>query len=68
MSDKMSDNVSEQLILAYIETHSEINATTAATLIDRSPGTARRILARLADEGFIVAVGANRNRKYKFTK
>jgi len=66
-SDKMSDNAHRQLILAYIETHNEINTTAVAKLIDRSPGTARRVLSRLADEGFIVAVGANKNRKYKLT-
>jgi len=68
VSDKMSDNTHRQLILAYIETHNEINATAAAKLIDRSSGTARRMLSRLVDEGFVVAIGANRNRKYKLTK
>jgi len=66
-SDKMSDNRHKQLILSYIETHGEINTTIAASLIDRSPGTARRILSRLNDENYIVAIGANRNRKYKLT-
>ena len=64
MSDKMSDNAHKQMILSHIETHGEINATITATLIDRSPGTARRVLSRLVDENVIVAVGANRNRKY----
>jgi len=65
MSDKMSDNFHEQMILSYMETCGEINATIAATLIDRSPGTARRVLSRLVGKSVIVAVGANRNRKYK---
>jgi len=68
VSDKTSDNAYEQMILSYIETNGEINATTTATLIDRSPSTARRILSRLVDESVIIAVGANRNRKYKFSK
>ena len=68
VSDKMSDNAHGQMIFAYIETHGEISATAAAKLIDRSPGTARRVLSRLVDEGIIVAVGANRNRKYKLAK
>ena len=67
MSDKlpMSDKSPRQMILAYIEEHGEINATIAAGLINRSPGTARRVLSRLVDEGDINAVGANRNRRYK---
>jgi len=70
VSDKpsMSDNAPRQMILAYMEEHGEINATIAAKLIDRSPGTARRVLSRLVDEGAIIAVGANRNRKYKFAE
>jgi len=65
MSDKASDSARKQMILSYIETHGEINAKTAATLINRSSSTARRILSQLVDESVIVAFGANRNRKYK---
>ena len=70
VSDKMplSDKSTKQMILAHIEAHGEINASTAARLIDRSSGTARRVLSRLVDEGVIIAVGANRNRRYKFTE
>ena len=68
VSDNVSDNTHQQIILAYIETHGEINATVAAQLIDRSPGTARRVLSRLVGENMLVATGANRNRKYKFAE
>jgi ATP-dependent DNA helicase RecG len=72
VSDKMSDNVSvnapQQKILSHIETHGEINTTVAAGLIDRSPGTARRVLSHLVDAGVIVAIGANRNRRYKISE
>ena len=69
VSDKMSDNVSDnaprQAIFAYLAEHGEISAATAAKIIGRSPGTARRILSQLVNEGTAVTVGANRNRKYK---
>jgi len=68
MCDNVSDNALKQLILSYIKTHSEINTTTAAGLIDRSPGTARRMLSRFVDEGLIISVGANRNRRYILPK
>ena len=68
VSDYVSDNTTRQMILAYIEAHGEINATIAAGLIERSPGTARRVLSRLVDEGVIVAIGANRNRRYKIAE
>lgn len=67
VSDKTNANIHVKMILSYIDTHGEINATTVATLIDRSPTTVRRILSRLIDEGVVVAVGANRNRTYKKT-
>jgi len=73
-SDKMSDNdivndnTHRQAILVYLTNHEEINAATTAKLIDRSPGTARRILSQLANEGVIEATGANRNRKYRLIR
>ena len=68
ISDKMSDNSLGQMILSYIEIYGEINASLAAGLINRSPGTARRLLSHLVREGAIIPVGANRNRKYRFAE
>ena len=64
-SDKMSDNYHGQVILAYLKANDEISASVAATIIRRSPGTARRILSQLVGEGTIITTGANRNRKYR---
>jgi predicted HTH transcriptional regulator len=64
MSDNVSDNVRRQAILAYIAKHGQINAAETAKIIKRSPETARRILSQLADEGILIASGANRNRVY----
>ena len=74
VSDKMSDNkfvndnVRRQAILGYLAEHGEINAAAAAAVIERSPQTARRMLSQLANEGLIVAFGANRDRKYKIAE
>ena len=78
LSDKVSDNVSDkylmsdkvhrQRILSYMAENKEINAATTAKLIDRSPGTARRVLAQLVQEGVLTISGANRNRVYRLTK
>jgi len=68
VSDKSSDNGHSKFILEYLSKNGELNAAVAAKIIDRSPGTARRILSRLVDEGVLLAVGANRNRKYKLAK
>jgi ATP-dependent DNA helicase RecG len=65
MSDNVSDNIRQQAILAYLSEHGEINAATTAKIIGRSPETARRLLSQLADEGIVVASGANRNRVYR---
>jgi predicted ArsR family transcriptional regulator len=71
MSDKMSDNdaVSDknyrETLLAYIRENGEISAIKAAELIGRNPKTARRELLQLVDEGLVIAIGGNRNRKYK---
>lgn len=75
MSDKTSDNEKIinktlnkdhcQAILAYLDKYGEINATTTASIIKRSHGTARRVLSQLVNNGCIVATGANRNRKYR---
>ena len=65
-SDKqpVSDNAHCHAILAYLTEYRQINTAEAARIIGRSPGTARRALAQLIDEGVIVASGANRNRVY----
>ncbi|MCL1875803.1 MAG: putative DNA binding domain-containing protein [Synergistaceae bacterium] len=75
MNDKTSDNEKIinktlnkdhcQAILAYLDKYGEINATTTASIIKRSHGTARRVLSQLVNNGCIVATGANRNRKYR---
>ena len=64
-SDKPNSNDHNKLILEYLAKNSEINAAIAAKIIDRSHGTARRILSCLVNEGIIKSVGANRNRKYR---
>jgi len=80
MSDKMSDKlaVSDKLamsdkmyrdaLLIHLAENGEISAADAAALIGRTAKTARRVLLQLGDEGFIIATGANRNRKYKLSE
>jgi ATP-dependent DNA helicase RecG len=74
VSDKMSDNatmsdkVHSNAILEYLSKHGEINSATTAQVIGRTPGTARRLLSQLVNDGVIEAIGANRNRKYKLSK
>ncbi|MCL2184522.1 MAG: hypothetical protein FWB86_01535 [Treponema sp.] len=71
MSDKMSDNEEmpdkkyRDIILAYLDKYSEINAAEAAKLIGKNPKTAKRVLLQLISEGIVTATGANRNRNYK---
>jgi ATP-dependent DNA helicase RecG len=65
VSVKMSDNAHRKPILAYLEKNSEITAATAATLIERTPKTARRVLLQLVDEGIVAMSGGNRNRIYR---
>jgi len=74
VSDNLSDNyvtsdkARHQAIITYIDEYGEISAATAAKIIDRSPETARRVLAQLVRDGILVTVGANRNRKYQAKK
>ena len=68
LSDTTSNNAHRQVILTYLAEHGEINAAAAAKMIGRSPQTARRMLSQLVKEGFIVALGSNRDRKYKAAK
>jgi ATP-dependent DNA helicase RecG len=65
---KMSDKRQRDALMAYLRSNGEITATEAAKIITRSPATARRLLAQLADEGLVAATGGNRNRKYKAIK
>ena len=83
MSDKMSDNggLSNKMpdnegmsvnkyrdaLRTYLVGNIEISAAEAATIIGRTPKTARRVLLQLVSEGTVIATGANRNRKYKAT-
>jgi ATP-dependent DNA helicase RecG len=68
LSDKMSNNTYRSALLTYLEKYSEINSAIAAGLIGRDQKTARRVLLQLIKEGIIIAIGANRNRKYRLTK
>jgi ATP-dependent DNA helicase RecG len=69
MSDKqkVSDKSHSEVLTAYLEQHGEINAQTAAQILDRAPGTARRILGDMVTAGILIAEGGNRNRVYKLT-
>jgi ATP-dependent DNA helicase RecG len=64
-SDKTGDKTHQQAIFSYLAEHTEINAAITASIIDRSPGTARKILAQLVGEGRLIASGANKNRTYR---
>jgi ATP-dependent DNA helicase RecG len=67
LSDKLksSDKPHKKKLIAYLEKYREINAQTAAQVLDRAPGTARRVLGEMVSEGLIIAEGANRNRTYR---
>jgi ATP-dependent DNA helicase RecG len=71
LSDKMSnksaapDKKYSDILLAHLADNGEINTAEAAVIIGRTAKTARRVLLQLIDEGVVVAIGANRNRKYK---
>jgi len=65
LNDKLNDNGDRKAILRYLAENGEISVATAAAIIGRSHSTARRVLLQLVNEGFVEAVGANRNRKYK---
>jgi predicted ArsR family transcriptional regulator len=67
MSDnyKMSDKEYRTVLLSHLSKNDEISAIEASAIIGRTAKTARRVLLQLVEEGFVVATGANRNRKYK---
>jgi len=69
VADKTTDNMTnkphKQRILDYLAEHDEINTGVAAKIIGRAPKTTRTILSKLAVEGVLVQIGANRNRRYK---
>jgi ATP-dependent DNA helicase RecG len=71
ISDKMSDNEnlsdknSRDALLSYLKGNGEVTATEAAMIINRATSTARRWLTELVNEGFVIATGANKNRKYR---
>jgi predicted HTH transcriptional regulator len=74
VSDKTSDNAymsdkpPHDILLAYLLINGEVTANDAAKIIGKSDRTARRALQQLVDSGEAVAIGANRNRKYKTVK
>jgi DNA-binding IclR family transcriptional regulator len=61
----VSDNAQKEKLIGHLERHEKINAQTAAQILDRAPGTARRILGEMVTEGFLVTEGGNRNRTYR---
>jgi ATP-dependent DNA helicase RecG len=65
MSDKIDDKPHKERLTEYLKAHKEINAQTASQVIDRAPGTARRILREMVSEGLLVTEGGNRNRTYR---
>jgi ATP-dependent DNA helicase RecG len=71
MSDKTSDNEvmsdkkSRDALLTHLRGKGEVTTAEVAKIIGRSVPTARRMLSRLVADGVVVALGANRNRKYK---
>ena len=70
MSDKVTDKLvkpakqNRDALLAYLAQNGEISAAETAEIIGRSVKTAQRVLRQLADEGAVLATGANKNRKY----
>jgi ATP-dependent DNA helicase RecG len=62
---KVSDKSHSEVLVAYLKEHGKITAQTAAQILDRAPGTARRILGDMVSDGLLVAEGGNRNRTYK---
>jgi ATP-dependent DNA helicase RecG len=68
VSDNVSDKTHHEVLLAYLSKNGEITATKAAEVIARSPATARRVLSELVSDDLVVAIGANKNRKYKAKK
>lgn len=70
MSDKMSDKISdkEQLIFqrikSYLSENAMITNQKAVQLLELSPATARRYLAKFVKLGLLTAQGENKNRIY----
>ena len=67
MSDKTSDKTSDK-ILEYLKQNEYITTNIASELLELSQQRARAILSKMAKDNFIIAKGANRNRKYIINK
>jgi ATP-dependent DNA helicase RecG len=63
INSETSDNAADR-ILEYLHQHGKITATSAAFLLGRSDGTARRILGEMVKSGHLIANGSNKNRTY----
>lgn len=66
-SDKTSNKTSDK-ILEYLKQNEYITTNIASELLDLSQPRARAILSKMAKDNFIIAKGANRNRKYIINK
>lgn len=60
---KASDKASDK-ILEYLKQNEYITTKIASELLNLSPQRVRVILSRMSKDNFIIAKGANRNRKY----
>ena len=65
---KTNDKSTRDILLTHLRGSKEVSAAEAAIILNRSVQTTRRLLSKLATEGFVVASGATRNRKYKIIK
>lgn len=55
----------KDLILQYLTEHVSATTTELAEVLDLKASRVRDLLAQLQEEGYVVALGSNRNRTYK---
>ena len=66
-SKKLKTAMQETAIVEFLTDHPGCKASQIADLLGVSPERARKLLAKMVEEGVIEPLGANRNRTYKLT-
>ena len=64
-SDKRIAERQKNTVIQYLTDHSSAKTAEIAEALDVSVPRARSILSKLIEEDFVIAEGANRNRKYR---
>lgn len=66
INQKIGDK--KQAIINYIKEKGSAKTAEISVLLKLSPSRTRDYLKELVDEGYLIALGANKNRKYKLKK